>query len=67
MNDLEKQERMLDLLTERATYGLSKESQQELEELIKIFPEWQDDETLTLTTAAMLCRRWMRAEKCPII
>jgi anti-sigma-K factor RskA len=53
MNDLEKQERMLDLLTERATHGLSKESQQELEELIKIFPEWQDDETLALTAAAI--------------
>lgn len=53
MNDLEKQEIMLDLLTERATHGLSKENQQKLEELIKIFPEWQDDETLALTTAAI--------------
>jgi anti-sigma-K factor RskA len=53
MNDLEKQERLLDLLTERALYGLDRENQQELEELIKNFPEWQGDETLALTTAAI--------------
>ena len=53
MNDLKKQEKLIDLLTERAFYGLNKENQQELEELIKIFPEWQNDETLALTTAAI--------------
>lgn len=53
MNDLEKQERMLDLLTERETDGLSEEFKRELDRLTKEFPEWQDDETLGLTAAAV--------------
>lgn len=53
MNDLEKQERMLDLLTEQATYGLDERNQKELNDLAKLFPEWHDDESLSLTAAAL--------------
>lgn len=53
MNRLEKQERLLDLLTEQATRGLDEQSQKELNDLTKLFPEWQDDETLSLTAAAL--------------
>ena len=53
MNDLEKQERLLDLLTEQATYGLDEEKQKELNALAQLFPEWQDDETFSLTAAAL--------------
>ncbi|MDQ3131067.1 MAG: anti-sigma factor [Acidobacteriota bacterium] len=53
MNDSENQEKMLDLLTLREIYGLSEEEQQDLERLLQNFPEWQDDETLALTAAAI--------------
>lgn len=53
MNDLEKQERLLDLLTLRETEGLSKEEERELEELFKQFPDWADDDSIALTTAAI--------------
>ncbi len=53
MNDLENQDKMLDLLTLRETYGLNEEEQQDLELLLKDFPEWRDDETLALTAAAI--------------
>lgn len=53
MNDLEKQERLLDLLTLRETVGLSKEEERELEGLFKQFPDWADDDSIALTTAAI--------------
>ena len=53
MNALENKERMLDLLTMREIHGLSEEDQKELERLLQNFPEWQDDETLALTAAAI--------------
>lgn len=53
MNDLKDQERLLDLLTEREIYGLNEEKQRELEQLIKTYPEWEDDETLALTATAI--------------
>lgn len=53
MNDLEKQERLLDLLTLRETVGLSKEEERELEQLFKQFPDWADDDSIALTTAAI--------------
>ena len=53
MNDLENQERLLDLLTEKEIYGLNEEKQKELERLIKQFPEWQNDESLALTATAI--------------
>jgi hypothetical protein len=53
MNDLEKQERLLDLLTEQAVFGLDEHNQKELNDLIKLFPEWQNDESLSLTATAL--------------
>lgn len=53
MNDLEKQERLLDLLTEQALYGLDEQKRKELNDLTKLFPEWQTDETLSLAAAAL--------------
>lgn len=53
MNDLEKQERLLDLLTQRETAGLSKEENRELEELLTQFPDWKDDDSFALTAAAI--------------
>jgi anti-sigma-K factor RskA len=53
MNDLEKQERVLDLLTEQATHGLDEHNQKELNDLKNLFPEWTDDESLSITAAAL--------------
>lgn len=53
MNDLEKQERLFDLLTEQAVHGLNEEDQKELEDLLKIFPDWQEDESFALTATAI--------------
>lgn len=53
MNDLKKQERLFDLLTEQTVFGLDKENQKELEDLFKIFSEWQDEESFALTAAAI--------------
>lgn len=53
MNDLEKQEKVFDLLTERTVYGLSETEKKELEDLMKMFPEWQDDDSFALTAAAI--------------
>ena len=56
MNDLEKQERLFDLLSEQATGELGEESKKELEGLLKLFPEWRDDQSFALTAAAInLC------------
>lgn len=53
MKDPVKEERLLDLLSDRALFELSAEEQRELDELLKIFPEWRDDETFSLTAAAV--------------
>ena len=66
MNDLESQERLLDLLTEKTTYGLSENNQQELEELLKNYPEWQEDETFALTAAAIKLSSIKQDEEMPV-
>lgn len=53
MKDLEKEERLLDLLSDRALFELSADEQNELDDLLKIFPEWRDDDTFSLTAAAI--------------
>lgn len=53
MNDLERQERLLDLLTQREISRLNKDEEQEMKDLLDIFPEWRDDETLSITAAAI--------------
>lgn len=65
MNDLEKQEKMLDLLTEQALCGLGEQEQKELNDLTKSFPEWQDDETLSLAAAALATSFVRRDEQLP--
>lgn len=66
MKDLESQERLLSLLTEEATYGLSENDQQELKELLKNYPEWQDDDTFALTAAAIKLSSVNRDEEMPV-
>ncbi|HEX8289601.1 MAG TPA: anti-sigma factor [Pyrinomonadaceae bacterium] len=53
MNDLKDQERLFDLLTEREIYGLDEEKQRELKQLLKTYPEWEDDETFAMTATAI--------------
>lgn len=65
MNDLEKQERLLDLLTEQAVCGLDEQNQKELNDLIKLFPEWQNDESLSLTATALALSAVNKDEKMP--
>lgn len=66
MNDLEKQERLLDLLTEQATYGLDELKQKELNDLAQLFPEWNDDESLSLTAAALCLSAVRPGEEMPV-
>ena len=65
MNDLEKQERLFDLLTEKTVYGLNEVDQKELEDLLKLFPEWQDDDSFDLTAAAVNLSAIPADEKMP--
>jgi anti-sigma-K factor RskA len=65
MNDLEKQERLLDLLTEQAVFGLDEHNQKELNDLIKLFPEWQNDESLSLTATALALSAVSQVEEMP--
>ena len=53
MKNLQQQERLIELLTEKEIYGLADTENRELNDLLKIFPEWNDDETLALTAAAI--------------
>jgi anti-sigma-K factor RskA len=53
MTDREKQERLLELLSDRALFELSAEDRKELDDLLSIFPDWREDETFELTTAAI--------------
>ncbi len=67
MNDLERQEKMLDLLTEKAISGLDEQSQQELKELLNNYPEWHDgEETLALTAAAIKLSAFTPDEEIPV-
>lgn len=53
MSDLEKQERLLDLLADRALFALSPEEEREIESLLEIFPEYRNDDTFALSAAAI--------------
>lgn len=53
MTDPKKQERLFDLLSDRALFELSADDQNELDALLEIFPEWREDETFELTAAAI--------------
>lgn len=53
MRDPVKEERLLDLLSDQALFELSPEDKKELEDLLNIFPEWREDETFSLTAAAI--------------
>jgi hypothetical protein len=66
MKDLEKEERLLDLLSERAIFALDAEEQKELEGLLEIFPEWRDDDTFSLTAAAISLSALDTREEMPL-
>jgi hypothetical protein len=53
MRDAKKEERLLDLLSDQALFELSIEDQRELDDLLEIFPEWKEDESFSLTAAAI--------------
>jgi anti-sigma-K factor RskA len=53
MIDLEKQERLFDLLADRALFELAAEEEKELEGLLEIFPEHREDDSFSLTAAAI--------------
>jgi Anti-sigma-K factor rskA len=53
MKDPEKQERLFELLSDRALFELNPADQKELNDLLEIFPEWQEDESFDLTAAAI--------------
>jgi Anti-sigma-K factor rskA len=65
MKDLEKQERLFDLLTARAVDGLSEKDTKELEDLLTLFPEWKDDESLDLTATAINLSAFSADEEMP--
>lgn len=66
MKDLEKEERLLDLLSERAIFALDAAEQQELEGLLEVFPEWRDDDTFSLTAAAISLSALDTSEEMPL-
>jgi anti-sigma-K factor RskA len=53
MRDPKREERLLDLLSDQALFELSIEDKKELDDLLEIFPEWKEDETFSLTAAAI--------------
>ena len=53
MIDLEKQERLFDLLADRALFELAADEERELEGLLEIFPEYREDDSFSLTAAAI--------------
>jgi hypothetical protein len=53
MRDQEKQERLFDLLADRALFELGGDEERELEGLLEIFPEWRNDDSFSLTAAAI--------------
>lgn len=53
MNHPEKQERLFELLSDRALFELSRDDQKELDALLEIYPEWREDDSFELTTAAI--------------
>lgn len=48
-----KQEKLFDLLSTRAIYGLSEEELKELKALEEEFPEWRDDESFEIAATAI--------------
>jgi anti-sigma-K factor RskA len=66
MKDLEKEERLLDLLSKRAIFALDADEQRELEGLLEIFPEWRDDDTFSLTAAAVSLSALDTREEMPL-
>jgi anti-sigma-K factor RskA len=53
MIDLEKQERLFDLLADRALFELAADEERELEGLLEIFPKYREDDSFSLTAAAI--------------
>lgn len=53
MRDPQKQERLLDLLADHALFELGPEEERELAGLLEIYPEYRDDDTFSLTAAAI--------------
>jgi len=52
MSKTERLERLLDLKVQEATYGLSRDEAYELKALISEFPDWDGDESLSLSAAS---------------
>lgn len=53
MIDQEKQERLFDLLADRALFALGPDEERELDGLLEIFPEYREDDSFSLTAAAI--------------
>jgi anti-sigma-K factor RskA len=65
MKDLEKQERLFDLLTAEAVDGLNEKDTKELKDLLTLFPEWKDDDSLALTATAINLSAFSADEEMP--
>ena len=63
----ESKEKLLDLLSRRAIYGLSETEQENLDELIKTHPEFLDDESFEMTAAYVNLASLERVEPMPDI
>ena len=61
----EKKEILLDLLSQRAIYGLNETEQKKLDELMKNHPEFLDDESFELTAAYVNLASLERVEPMP--
>lgn len=61
----QQEEKMFDLLTTKAIYGLSDKELRELNELEEVFPEWKDDESFELTAVAINLASIDVSEKMP--
>lgn len=65
MREMEKQERLLDLLADRALFELGPEDENELENLLEIFPEYREDDSFSLTAAAITLAGMETREEMP--
>ena len=61
----ETRERLLDLLSQRAIYGLNDSEQKQLDELMKTHPEFLDDDSFELTVAYVNLASLGRVESMP--
>jgi hypothetical protein len=52
MSETERFEKLLDLKVQEATYGLSQDEVDELKALLSEFPDWEGDESLSLSAAS---------------